>query len=205
MLQVLLRPIEDYLGVFGHGLLGDLLIAREEERNSLLRLELGRFLVADLIPTDSAYVFKVAARTPVADTKEWEAEHTIVFKSTGKVSLGSGTAPKSDDNDSRDKAEAKNGTAVVEEDKERLLLDEVHMRWGLEFYAFKRSVRFDTALQEDEEGEGEEEEGGEEEGQSDDGDVSEVAPSVGDTGVRLVNDALSKLALVCLALAVGLH
>nr|KAG5690015.1 hypothetical protein BaRGS_007317 [Batillaria attramentaria] len=70
--QTLLLPIDHYTGVYGHGLLGDMAIVREEERNSLLRMELGRFLVADLIPTDNEAVFRVVARAPVADTKEWE-------------------------------------------------------------------------------------------------------------------------------------
>lgn len=190
ILQVLLRPIEDYLGVFGHGLLGDLVIAREEERNSLLRMELGRFLVADLIPTDDEYIFKLSARAPVADTEEWETEHTIVFKSTGKVVANSGKSEtkKSDGNDTG-KMDTKNET--VGEKGERLLLDEVHMRWKLERYVFKRSVRFDTALED------EEKESDAWETDMEENDGTEVSTPVAGTGVTTV-DAFSKASMLTL-------
>lgn len=192
MLQVLLRPIEDYLGVFGHGLLGDLAIVREQERNSLLRMELGRFLVADLIPTDDEFIFKVVARAPVADTKDWEAEHVIVFKSTGNDASTSGGSEKQKTEDSdASKTEAKNQTEKTEKE-ERRVLDEVHFRWKLELFKFKKSVRFDTALEAQEH-----EVGGTDVEEGNGPEVSEPAPSVDGSGAT-AGDASSKASILTL-------
>ncbi|KAL8570289.1 hypothetical protein ACOMHN_011311 [Nucella lapillus] len=193
--QVLLRPIEDYLGTYGHGLLGDVKIVREEERNSLLRMELGRLLVADLIPTNDANIFKVAPRSPVADTKEWGKEHNIIFKST---TAGTSKAELAKEESSEKLDSAKNDSKNVTKEKDILPpLDQVQMRWELETYVFKRSVRFDSALPQ-EEGEHEDDEPG----QEPEPILSTQSSAVlgGDSGAGLVRPAqIGGLLMLCSA------
>ncbi|XP_070197104.1 uncharacterized protein [Littorina saxatilis] len=193
--QKLLRPIEDYLGVFGHGLLGDLTIVREEERNSLLRLELGQYMVVDLIPTDQAAVFKMAARTPLADTREWEEEHTLVFKSLAPVGSSAKKSKRA-----AGIQDSKNGTVEEEEEEEeeeeKAPYDAVQIRWKLEVYMFKRGFHFDPSEQGGElGGEGEKEEGGEGENK-----VSEVAPFIckSSTAVTMFDRSVYRVVLLLL-------
>lgn len=153
--QTFLRPIEDYTGVYGHGLLGDLVIAEDEEGSSLLRLELGRLLVADLLPTKNELVLKLAARAPVADTAEFEKQFTLVFKSAPAPPLPTSApvpaaASPSSSSSSSPPPSSKNATFSEKEPETTVApkspLVEVSLLWELELYTFRKSVRFDTAL-----------------------------------------------------------
>ena len=174
VLQVLLRPIEDYLGVFHHGLLGDLVIVQEQERNSLLRMELGRLLVADLIPTKDPFIFTLAPRAPVADTKEWEKPHKIVFKSSQYKPVISPPVEKSTVAE-----DYKNSTEASAEADKRIL-DMVQMRWKLEVYMFKKREEEEEQMEEEEEGTTEGEASGLEEGEVI--EVSVTESTVGGSG-----------------------
>lgn len=161
-------PIHHYTGVYGHGLLGDLTIVREEERNSPLRMHLGRLLVADLIPTDNSTIFKFVARAPLADTKEWESEKQLMFgdlqksddspevstfnaisKEGGSQDSNTKLDSKNDDGQSPKSGHIKNGSVAYSSHQTTAgyVFHFLWFTWGGETYTFRRNVRFATAIE----------------------------------------------------------
>ncbi|XP_025087721.1 uncharacterized protein LOC112560245 isoform X2 [Pomacea canaliculata] len=149
-LKKFLRPVEDYLGTYGHGLLGNLHITRQEKRGTL-RMELGRHLVADLIPTDQESVLSAVTRGPLADTKEWEKARPLVFimarkgKATASSRHDTSVDGQADviEKENREGNRSLAGSIAISDKRS---FTEVHLAWGIEVYVFKRGILFETAL-----------------------------------------------------------
>lgn len=72
-----LAPVEKYIGVYGHGLVGDLKI--EPNKAGVLILQLGRNLIGELTPGVTESKLKFTVSSPLLSTEEWYSEKTIEF------------------------------------------------------------------------------------------------------------------------------
>lgn len=145
-LQLLLRPIENYVGIYNHGFLGDLTITSETgENGSFLGMKLGSFLVADLIPTDHRAIFVVNPRLPLSDTDALERQLRMFFSTIAADVLNS--VEVIDAHDCKFKTEVADSLKndIVGEqgtDSKTHPFITICIEYGLESYVFSRNVSF---------------------------------------------------------------
>lgn len=72
-----LSPVENYIGDYGNGLVGNLNI--EPNKSGILILKLGRNLMGELTPGVTESKLKFSVTSPLENTEEWCDEKTIEF------------------------------------------------------------------------------------------------------------------------------
>ncbi|XP_059153087.1 uncharacterized protein LOC131938878 [Physella acuta] len=74
-----LAPVENYIGTYGHGIVGNAVV--EYTSSKILRLKIGQNLIGELIPDGSESRMKFLATGALLNTEEWKDEKTVEFLS----------------------------------------------------------------------------------------------------------------------------